>query len=509
MTENIDLAKAHFDLGLQAMKDGDFSLAEGELRKAHHFCQNRASILLNLSSALMLQEKWPEALIFCLQLLAIEPNDYEGHINFGICHLKTNNPDLALSEFNRAIEIDPYLPAAMINKGNLLLEQNLFSEARHYLQQALQINPNSEEALIGLGNLHNELKDYKQGLNYLSKAITINENNSFAKWNKSLSLLRLGDFKEGWSLYESRWQVPGMGEHARFHHLPLWLGAEPLLNKTILVYAEQGFGDAIQMSRYLLTLEQEMRAKVIFAVPNPLTELMKSLSPTIEILELEDAATLPIEKLIDYQCPVMSLPLAFKTTLATIPTPSPYLFADARKRLIWQQKMIDGSTKYIHHQETPFRVGITWSGSGHYAGKINPKRDIPFSLVSSLVSSLDRYPIEFHAIQKDIDSEWVTTESDRLILYKNCFKNFSDTAALIAELDLVISVDTAVGHLAGSLGKETFLLIPDPPDFMSLLETSQHPWYPKTTLIRQKKRGVWPLDEIKTYILNYFHFFNR
>lgn len=497
MTENLKLAKHHFELALAALGKNDTLQAEIELRNALKFSPSRPSILVNLSAVLIRQQKWVEAKKFCADLLEIQSNSIEGIINLGICEQHIDNLDGALCRFNEALAINPSFVSAWVNKGNILLEKELFIEARNCFEIAQKLEPILAESHIGLGNLYNELTDYVRGLEQFSIALSINPNNYQARWNKSLSLLRLGHYEEGWMLYESRWQIPGMAEYAKHQDIPLWLGESPVSSRTILIYAEQGFGDAIQMSRYLPILANQMGAKVIFEVNPDLMELMRSLDPMIKIISSHKPLGEQINERPDFQCPIMSLPYAFHTTLESIPDYVPYLSANPIKRLFWRERL-----KEMSSLDRPFRVGITWSGSGHYAGKKNPKRDVPYVLIHSVVSDLQSQPIEFHVIQKEIQDNCSLDCPNNLFFNSHLLNNFADTAALIAELDLIVSIDTAVAHLAGSLGQRTLLLLPDPPDFMFQTNSLKSSWYPNTSIIRQKQRGIWPVDEIRDAILN-------
>ena len=496
MTENLELARHHFELALNALSKNDDLEAEIELRNALQFAPLRPSILANLSAVLIRQQKWIEAKKICVDLLKIEPNSVEGFINLGICEQHTNNLEVALRYFSRALEINPQSVSAYVNKGNILLEREIFNEACTCFEAALKLEPTSEEAHIGLGNLHNEQKEYELALAHFSEALSINSSNFQAQWNKSLSLLRLGQYKEGWKLYESRWQIPGMAEHAKYQDIPLWLGESPLTGKTILIYVEQGFGDVIQMSRYLPILANKMGAKVIFEVSPVLMDLMQSLDPKIEIINSAIPLIQQSKERPDFQCPIMSLPLAFRTTLDSVPSHTPYLYANQEKRELWRKRLVSLSSI-----DKPFRIGITWSGSGHYAGKKNSKRDVPFEHIESLAIKLLSSSIELHAIQKELPDGFLVNQPRNLFLHQNLLSNFADSAALIAELDLIISIDTAVGHLAGALEQKTLLLIPDPPDFMAMTGTNHSSWYPSHTLIRQESRGLWPIDKIEAAIL--------
>lgn len=502
MQSDFNLAKVHFELGLEAISQGNYIEAEKQLLQANVLAPKRPSILTNLSAVFISLQNWQAAESLCKELLMIEPENAECLINLGMCDIHSNNSEGALVKFNRAIEIAPQALSAWINKGNILQELGNFDEAKVCLKKALELNPKSEEALIGMGNLHNELKEYEEGIKCFSKVLAINPQNAQAEWNKALSILRLGDFEGGWRLYEARWRVRGMAEHARYQDIPLWLGDLPLNQKNILIHDEQGFGDTIQMARYLPLLEKQMGAQVFFAVQSPLIELMKTLSPSITIIDSRKPVAQQISQKMDYQCPVMSLPLAFKTTLSSIPQNTPYLFVDENKRLFWQKRLNEISPKTVL-SKTKLRVGITWSGSGHYAGKKSSKRDLPFEQVNALVKSMACEAIDFHAIQKDLRIDCLKDTPENLFFHGDHLNNFADSAALLAELDLAISVDTAVGHLAGAIGKDVLLLIPDPPDFMAMVDINNSPWYPKTQLIRQNKCGVWLIEHIKDVILQF------
>ena len=496
MNDNLELARQHFELALTALNKNDLVQAEKELRQALCLSPQRPSILVNLSVVLIRQQKWLEAKNICSTLLTLDPRNVEGIVNFGVCEHHLENSDGALHSFNEALSINPNSPLAWVNKANILLEREEFDDARYCYENALNIGPKLEEALIGLGSLHNELKEYELGLAYFSKTLEINPNSFQAQWNKSLSLLRLGQYEEGWKLYEARWHIPGMMEHAKHQSIPLWLGNIDLAGKTILIHAEQGFGDAIQMSRYLPMLSNEMGANVIYEVHPALIDLMSTLDPKIQVV----SSYLPLHKQIkkqpDFQCPIMSMPLAFKTKLESIPTQTPYLKTDPKRQLFWRNRL-----QQLSPADKAFRVGITWSGSGHYAGKKNSKRDISFENIKSLLNELLPYSIEFHAIQKEIRADWMLDKPKNLFMHHNLLTCFADSAALIGELDLIVSIDTAVGHLSGALGQKTLVLIPDPSDFMTMTEINHSPWYPKHSLIRQEHRGIWPINQIKAELL--------
>lgn len=501
MNSPLEHAKEYFQAGLSFFENGEYEQAKIELLKAYELLPERLSILANLSATLTHLREWEQAQNICEKLLAIEPQDSIGWLNLGVCAAHQEQTHFAIECFDKCLQIDPNSVGALANKGNAHQDLEEFEVAEDCYKKALVLDPQYEEALIGSGNLLNELKRYDVALDQFDQAIKINPHNHLAKWNKALSLLRLGKFKEGWPLFESRWQVSGMKEHRPKLTAPLWLGHESLDNKTIYVYAEQGYGDAIQFSRYLPMLESEKNARVILGVPKPLVALMQSLSPSIEVVDQKTFSEHSFPKQIDFQCPIMSLALAFDTKLDSIPNLTPYLFAEPNKQGFWATKLRSSSD----NQAKPFKVGIAWRGSGKYANKASQKRDIPFNLIEEFITQLSSTGIEFHAIQIEFgqDTNFKALNTPGLKTYAQELVDFSDTAALISQLDLIVSVDTACAHLAGALGMPTLLLIPDPPDFMSLIDCDTNPWYPNTTLLRQASRNDWssPLAMAREKIL--------
>jgi tetratricopeptide (TPR) repeat protein len=495
VSNSIENARRCFESGLSLFEQKDFVGAKEKFLEALSIAPDRPSILINLSATLMQLSQWAECEKVCRKILSLESENYDALLNLSSALLHMDKAVEALQYLDKAILISPDLDLAWTNKGNILQELGKFDQADECFNRALTLNPLSQEALIGRGNLRNEKKEYQLALEDFDRALKLNPSNSQAKWNKALSLLRLGNFIEGWKLYESRWEISGMREHKQYPHIPTWLGKESLKDKTILVYAEQGYGDTIQFCRYLTLLEKQ-GATIIFEVQKSLVDLMKTLSPRIHVVEKNVWSINQEFSQIDFQCPIMSLPLAFRTTLETIPNSTPYLFADKNNLEAWRNKL-DEITKSKAINK-PFRVGITWSGSGHYAGKKNAKRDIPIEQIASLINQFSENEIEFHSMQVETQKNMALRDlvGDNFFVHDSMLQNFSDTAALMSRMDLIISIDTANAHLGGALNIPTLLLIPDPPDFMALTNRSDSPWYPLTTIIRQERCGIWSIDNI-------------
>jgi hypothetical protein len=284
--------------------------------------------------------------------------------------------------------------------------------------------------------------------------------------------LLIGQYEEGWKLFEWRRQVKETKNNYKLYNQPLWLGKESLQNKTLLVEAEQGFGDIIQFCRYIPMLEN-IEAKVILETPKALASIIKTIPSNFLILE--KGQSLPH---FDYHIPIMSLPHAFNTTAHNIPASIPYLFSDKIKRESWNKKL---------GKKTKPRIGLVWSGSASH------KNDKNRSLLLKDLEPILQLPLEFHSLQKEVreNDQKTLFEFNQAHQHQDELNDFSDTAALIEEMDLIISVDTSVAHLAGALGKNVWIILPYHPDYRWMLDRNDSPWYPTCTLFRKSKIDDW------------------
>jgi hypothetical protein len=296
-----------------------------------------------------------------------------------------------------------------------------------------------------------------------------------AHWNEALLHLLTGDFRQGWPKHEWRWKRQSADTALRDLPQPLWDGTAPLQGKTILLYAEQGFGDTIQFCRYVPVVAA-LGARAILGVQKPLRTLMGSLAGGAHVFS-------PGEPMLacDLRCPLMSLPLAFGTTPETIPAGIPYLQPQADARAHWDAEL------QSRRPGARLRVGIAWSGN---PGHVND--DNRSMAIETLLSLFDA-DATFVSLQADVrpgDAALLVRRDDVLGL-GSALRDFSDTAALIACLDLVITVDTSVAHLAGALGKPVWVMLPAMPDWRWLLGRETSPWYPTARLFRQSHAGDW------------------
>jgi tetratricopeptide (TPR) repeat protein len=408
-------------------------------------------------------------------LLSYFPNQVEILTTLGIVLLQQGRSEAGFQQLKKSLSLNPNQPAALYNMAVELQKLARLDEALACYNQALKLNPQDINALINRGNTLKDLKQYKEAIASFENALALQPKIPSAHWNKALTHILLGEYEEGWKEYEWGWQCGERGKPRQYSQ-PTWLGAEPIAGKTILIHPEQGFGDLIQFSRYVTMLE-ELGAKVILEAPASLVELMASLSSKLTVIKEGDA--LPA---FDVVCPVMSLPLALKTTLKTIPANTPYLSVSDSKKQYWQAKL---------GVKTRPRIGIVWSGSmtNQIDNNLCARRNIPLEQLKPLFE----LPFEFHVLQKDIRPEDKPTLESlaHLHCHQDELNDFADTAAIIQEMDLVISVCTSVAHLSGALGHKTWVLLPYSADYRWMLNENESPWYPNIELIRGKKIGNW------------------
>jgi hypothetical protein len=390
----------------------------------------------------------------------------------GISQETSQNLDHALASFDRAIALEPDYAEAHYGRGRVLLGLDKLDDALTSFDCAIALKPDYAEAYNARGRAFHRLKRLDEALANYDRAIALKPDFAKPHWNTSLLKLLTGDFDEGWRLHEWRWKGP-QREFVKNFPQPLWLGQESIADKVLLIHAEQGFGDVIQFCRYLPMVEA-LGANVVLWLPTTLVSLTSAMKRNFRTVT-ENDKSFPA---FDFHCPFASFPLAFRTTLDTIPAEVPYLFADPGKREAWRKRL---------GPKTRPRVGLVWSGRADHPNDRN--RSIPLKLFKPLL----QLPIELHSLQKDIRPDDSATLSKFKVIqrHQDDLDDFSDTSALIQEMDLVISVDTSVAHLAGALGQKVWILLPFMPDFRWMLDRSDSPWYPTATLFRQSVIGDW------------------
>jgi tetratricopeptide (TPR) repeat protein len=393
------------------------------------------------------------------------------HNNRGNALRELGHHQKALAAFDRAIALKPDYAEAYNNRGNAQLELNRLAEAVADYDRALALKPDFADALVNRGSALHHLGRNDEALASFDRAIALDPELAEAHWNKGLTCLSLGDFAHGWQGYEWRWKRDSELKPRDFTQ-PQWRG-EDLHGRTILLHAEQGFGDTIQFIRYLPMVIGK-GGKVVLEIPDDLKPLIGRVDGVTAVVRRGDP--LPY---FDVHCPLMSLPLAFGTTLDTILAPVSYLHAPAERADQWRARL--AGTK------SP-RVGLVWSGKPTYKNDHN--RSIPLTLLAPLLQTPG---VTFVSLQKDYrDADRAALGALPLLRLDGALADFADTAGAIAALDLVVAVDTAVAHLAGAMGKPLWLLLPAIGDWRWLIGRTDSPWYPNARLFRQPQIGDWP-----------------
>ncbi len=439
-----------------------------------------ADLYFRLGNQLRDMGRNQEALEAMTQATKLDANHAQAHNNLGNILLDLKQPAEAVKSYRQALTINPKYANAYNNSANAYLALNQFEDAIFACDAALAIDPNLLTTLNNRANALQKLKRFDEALQAYDQVMNAHKDYSFAPLNKGLLCLLLGNYSEGWALYEARWHAAPQPKLLEVFSKPLWLGKESIAGKTVLLHAEQGYGDSIQFCRYAALVASKGVSKLYVNVPKLLFNLVadsfSKMPATRTITVLTDGDKVPQ---FDYQCPLMSLPLAFNTEISSIPADVPYLFANQSLVEKWHSRLEKNNSKIP-------KVGLVWSGSSAYSNDSN--RSIPLDLLAPLF----KLGIEFHSLQKEIKPEDEAAFSSlNLQFHQEYLTDFSETAALIHEMDLVISVDTSVAHLAGALGKPVWILLPFVPDFRWLLNRDDSPWYPTAKLFRQEKSSDW------------------
>ena len=487
MSAAIALNPQHFFLhhnhgiALEKLKQFDAALASFDeaIRLQPNFCEahfSRANVLHEL-------EQWDAAVRGYDQAIRLRPDFADAYSNRGNTLQKLQQWDAAIASLHQAISLKPDFAQAHCNLGNLLQETKQSEAALACYDHAIRLQPDLADAHYNRGNALVELTQIAAAVSSFDEAIRLKPDYPRAHMDKSFALLLGGNFAQGWPCYEWRWKIKESEKSRRNFDAPLWLGDASLQGKTILLYSEQGLGDTIQFIRYAKMVAAQ-GAHVICEVPKALLAVLQGVEGVHAWVE-KGAALPPF----DFHCPLLSLPLAFNTELATIPHSPAYLHSDPHKLLQWQRTL---------GPQTRPRVGLVWSGSTHHTNDRNRSIELSY-LLNYLPAGL-----EYISLQKEVrDIDKPSLEGyPQLKHFGHELHDFSDTAALCTLMDMVVCVDTSVAHLSGALGKKTWLLLSYRPDWRWLLDTNHSPWYPSVTLYRQNSDLQWHsvLEKIKLHL---------
>jgi len=405
------------------------------------------------------------------------------YINLGFANHKLKRYEESLKAYDKCLEIENRHAECYNNRAHLLLDMNRPEDALSSVNKAIEFKEAYVQAYVNRGIIYHQLRLPQLSLESYDKALSIDNSFANAYYNKSLLQLSIGDFLDGFKNYQWRWldAESSVTSGKRNFKEPLWLGGESLQNKTILIYTEQGLGDAIQFCRYIKNLAA-LGAKVIFEVPSSLFNLFRKLEG-VNKLVIKNTESL----VYDCQCPLQSLPHAFRTELNTIPCEIPYLFANSNQVANWEKKLGIKEKK---------RIGIVWSS--HSTFKNDHNRSIR---LNQFLKALPADKFDYFSLQKEVkDYDIEDLEQSNIKYFPNQLTDFSETAALIECMDLVISTCTSVAHLSGALGKPTWILLSHVPDWRWMYDRGDSPWYPSVKLIRQERPYSW--DELLINLKN-------
>lgn len=427
---------------------------------------------LNRGIVLQQLDRLQDALASFERFIQLNPGYGGAYFHRGNVLRLLERPLDALASYDKAIDLQPDHAQTYSNRGNVLKDLDRFEEALASYDKAIALAPGTAEAHYNRGNVLQELERREEAIAAYERAIELKPDFVQAHFTLSQCRLTLGDFARGWQGYESRWdQRRQSGTTTREFAAPLWLGEEPLTGKTILLHSEQGLGDALQFCRYA-KMVHDLGASVILEARKPLVELLKTLDGVSHLIAR--GGPLPA---FDYHCPLMSLPLAFNTELDTIPAPERYISADPNRVAAWQVRL---------GEKIRPRIGIAWSGDPWNRDRLNRSTGL------AAMRALFCEDFEWFSLHNDltpIDAALLSSLDQPQHFGEEM--DFVETAAVIELMDLVISVDTSIAHLAGAMGKPLWILLPFRPDWRWLVDREESPWYPSARLFKQEIRGDW------------------
>ena len=468
------------NLGVTLKDQGKLDKAIEAYNKALSLKPDYAKAYNNMGIALNDQSKHEEAIEAYNKALLLKPDYADAYYNMGTVFKDQGKLEEAIEVYNKALSFNPDYAEAYNNMGNALKLKGKSEEAIGAYNKAIAIKPDYADAYNNMGIALNDQSKQEEAIEAYNKALLLKPNYADAYYNMSFAYNLQGEFQKGLELFEWRLKKKDFGVRLPRDELS-WDGSKAIEGKQFVIYEEQGLGDIIQFCRYLPLLEQK-GAKITFKVKQKLHTLLYTLDCNVVLTE-----SFPNEKKINFEAPLMSLPYLFKTNLETIPEMASYLSADHLKVVSWGKRL----------SKDKFKIGICWQGSKN---KIDVGRSFPLSLFEG-ISGLPN--VELISLHKGEGEEQIKEIKFDLTNLGDDFDAgddaFIDTAAVMANCDLIITSDTAIAHLSGALGCQTWVALKHSPDWRWMLDRNDSPWYPTMTLYRQKQRGNWKyvFDEMK------------
>ena len=460
----------HFNLGLALQNQGKGDEAIESYVAAASIRPTESGVWSNLAQLYADLMRYPEAIDAGENALRRVPHAAVAMNNLGVIYRRSGDLEAASQILRQALETEPGYADAAYNYGLVLADQDDGESAKSYYRRAIELRPDYVEAFTDLGSVCRTLAQYDEALQAYDQALKIDPDYTEARWNRALQLLMLGRFDQGWQDYETRWQSGGRGRR-RFKR-PVWK-TEPLDGKRIFVYAEQGLGDTFQFIRLLALLKARGATTVVECQPS-LVGVLHGVDGIDELVPR--GGRRPV---FDVHVALLSLPGLLQIDEHNIPASVPYLHAPTTAN----QTLVD-----VLSGGDGFRVGLVWAGNASHSNDRN--RSCRLQEFSELmqIDGVTCYGLQVGERAQDIGS---LDAPASVIDLSPQLQSFSDTAYALSQLDLVISVDTSVAHLAGAMGKPVWLLLPFVPDWRWLLDRDDSPWYPSMTLFRQDETRQW------------------
>lgn len=510
-------ADANIQLGSIYYKQHNIEQAISCYLQALKSRPNDPHILFNLGLFYLRQQSWTEAIEYSKKTIELDPSHEKAYINLGTAYEKTNNQTEAVAAYQKAAQLDPESFDNQHRLGNLFRSLEKLEDAVEPYRKAIELQPHNVHIMMDLANTLHMLNRNEEALELYKNVLEINPNIISALYNFGFTLKKLGhleramdvyqqvlarkpdyahahfslssiyltlsNFEQGLEEYEWRWQT--YNESTKKFNCPVWEGQD-LTNQTILMYAEQGLGDTLQFIRYAKILkEQYSNIRIIFESQTPLVPLLQQ-QPYIDQVIARGGKTAPFAH---YQIPLMSIPRIVKTRLETIPADIPYLQGNTNLAQSWKERL---------PSDNNLKVGICWQGNARYSTQSLRRAVAAKSVELELFAPLASLKgVTLYSLQRIDGDDQISNCAfkDKLIVFDESFDQengrFIDTTAVIENLDLIISVDTSIAHLAGALGKPTWILLPKHTDWRWFLNRTDSPWYPTVQLFRQQNAGQW------------------
>jgi len=477
-----DYAEAYANMAGTLQSQGQYAAAVENCKKAIQLQPALAEAYYNLANILRQQGRHDEAIENYQQMIRLRPDFAMAYGNLAVTLKEQGRDAEAIEGYKQAIRFMPADATLRHDLGAVLKDCGRYDEATENYKQAIRLDPDYAEAYNSLGVAMKERGRCAEAIENYEQAIRLKPDYADAHWNRSLALLLSGRISEGWKEYQQRYDDLNTTASLYYSKETLWDGSS-FAGKTLFVRYQQGLGDNIQFIRYL-PMVKERGGTVIYETKKPLTDLLRRLSRIDELVEVSSDGRPAAD--FDLHVSLLDLPRVFGTTIETIPSNVPYLYADPAKAQVWQNRIV----------RKDLAVGIVWAGAAAHRND----RNRSCTLVDfAPLAEIDG--IRLYGLQKGNGSEQADMSSAEIIAANpgEEFEDFTDTAAAIENMDLVVSVDTAVLHLAGAMGKPVWALLPYAPDWRWMLKRQDSPWYPTMKLFRQKSPGCWPdvFDEVK------------